>query len=201
MKGIKMKMINTFGAALMIALPLLASAKPVAIDTATSKLSWVGKKVTGQHNGTVNLKGGEIDLEGSTLKGGQFEIDMSSIKVLDITDAKNNEKLTGHLKSDDFFGVDKHPTAKFKITSVKPLKGKKDANVEVTGDLTVKGQTKPITFPAMVDVKDGKGFAKGNISVDRTLFNVRYGSGKFFENLGDKMINDNFDIALDLRTK
>lgn len=197
-----MKMMNTLGAALItVTLPLVATAKPVAIDTGASKLDWVGKKVTGQHNGTVALKSGEVELEGNSIKGGQFDIDMSSIKVLDLTDEKNNAKLTGHLKSDDFFGVEKHPTAKFKITSVKPVKGKKDANVEVTGDLTVKGQTNQITFPALVDVKDGKASAKGNISIDRTKYNVRYGSGKFFDNLGDKMINDNFDIALDLKTK
>ena len=196
-----MKMTNTIGAALIVALPLIASAKPVSIDTSTSKLNWVGKKVTGQHNGTVNLKSGEVDLDGSAVKGGQFVIDMTSIADTDLTDAKNNAKLTGHLKSEDFFGVEKNPTATFKITSIKPVKGKKDANVEVTGDLTVKGQTNPVTFPAMVEVKDGKASAKGNISVDRTKFNVRYGSGKFFDNLGDKMINDSFDIALDLKTK
>jgi polyisoprenoid-binding protein YceI len=186
---------------LTLALPLTASAKPVAIDTSSSSIKWVGKKVTGQHNGTVNLKSGEVDVEGNKVNGGHFEIDMTSIKVLDLTDAKDNAKLTGHLKSDDFFGVEKNPVATFKITSVKPLKGKKDANAEITGDLTIKGITNPVTFPAWVEAKDGKGSAKGKFPIDRTLYNVRYNSGKYVPNIGDKMIYDNFDVEIDIKTK
>jgi polyisoprenoid-binding protein YceI len=179
----------------------MALAKPVELDTTASSAKWLGKKVTGQHNGTVNLKSGTVDIEKGAVKGGEFEIDMASIKDSDITDEKNNAKLVGHLKSDDFFGVEKNPTAKFKIKSVKELKGNKEANSEVTGDLTVKGKTETITFPAQIDVKGDKATAKAKIVVDRTKFDVRYGSGKFFENLGDKMINDNFDLEVDLKTK
>jgi polyisoprenoid-binding protein YceI len=179
----------------------LALAKPVELDTAASSAKWLGKKVTGQHNGTVALKSGTVDLEKGAVKGGEFEIDMATIKNEDIKDEKNNTKLVGHLKSDDFFGVEKHPTAKFKIKSVKELKGNKEATHEVTGDLTIKGKTETVTFPAQIDVKGEKATAKAKIVVDRTKFDVRYGSGKFFENLGDKMINDNFDFEVDLKTK
>src|SRR5688572_29932417 len=98
-----------------------AHAKPTSIDTKKSLINWVGKKVTGQHNGRVWFKAGQVDIDKNLLKGGNFEIDMSSIKVDDLKDPEYNAKLTGHLKSDDFFGVDKHPTSKFKITSVKAV--------------------------------------------------------------------------------
>ncbi len=178
-----------------------ALAKPVDLDSAGSSLKWTGKKVTGQHTGTVALKSGNVDLDKNAIKGGEFEIDMASIKDSDITSEKDNAKLVGHLKSDDFFGVEKNPTAKFKITSVKELKGQKDATHEVTGDLTIKGKTAPVTFPAKIEIKGDKATAKGTVTVDRTKYDVKYGSGKFFENLGDKMINDNFELALDLKTK
>jgi polyisoprenoid-binding protein YceI len=161
----------------------------------------LGKKVTGQHNGTVALKSGKVDLDGKTLKGGKFEIDMNSIVVEDLKDPTYNAKLTGHLKSDDFFGVAKFPTSTFVITSVKPVKNEKDATHEITGDLTIKGITQPVTFPAKVEFKDGEAHAKGKAMVDRTKYNIRYGSGKFFENLGDKMISDNFEMDLDLAAK
>jgi polyisoprenoid-binding protein YceI len=176
-----------------------AFAKPTPIDTKKSVINWVGKKVTGKHNGRVWLKTGSVDLDKNTIKGGDFVIDMASIKVDDLKDPDYNGKLTGHLKSDDFFGVAAHPTSTFKITSVKPLK--KDGNThEITGDLTIKNITKSVSFPAKVDIKGNKATAKGTLKVDRTLFDVKYGSGKFFDNLGDKMINDEFEIELDIKT-
>lgn len=178
-----------------------AEAKTVALDPAASTINWVGKKVTGQHHGTVNLKAGEVELANNTIKGGNFEIDMNSIKDIDLTDEGYNKKLITHLKSDDFFGVEKYPTSTFKITSVKSLAGVKDANTQITGDLTIKGTTESISFPAQVEVNGEKATAKANLKVDRTKHNVRYGSGKFFQNLGDKMINDEFELALDLKTK
>lgn len=179
----------------------IAFGKTVEIDPAKSKVGWTGKKVAGQHNGTVSVKSGQVDLEGDTLKGGEVLIDMSSIKNEDLKDPEFNAKLTGHLKSDDFFGVEQHPTSKFKISSIKALKGKKDATHEISGDLTIKGVTHPVSFPAKIEVKDGTASAKGKLKIDRTKYNVKYGSGKFFENLGDKMINDEFELDLDLKSK
>jgi polyisoprenoid-binding protein YceI len=179
----------------------LAANKTMQIDTTQSKVGWLGKKVTGQHNGSVALKSGSIEMDAKGIKGGQFEIDMTSINNEDLKDAGYNKKLVDHLRSDDFFSVAKHPMSTFVIKSVKPLTGNKDATHEITGDLTIKGITQPVTFPAQVEVKGNKASAKGKVVIDRTKFDVRYGSGKFFQNLGDKMIDDNFEITLDLKTK
>ncbi|HUP57575.1 MAG TPA: YceI family protein, partial [Bdellovibrionota bacterium] len=100
-----------------------------------------------------------------------------------------------------FFGVDKHPVSTFEITSVKPLAGSPEATHEIAGKLTIKGHTEEVTFPAKVSVEDKKATAHGKVKVDRTKYNIRYGSGKFFDNLGDKMINDDFEIELDLTSK
>lgn len=197
----KMTTTATLMAALLSITPA-AFAKPSAIDATQSSVRWTGKKVIGdKHVGTVAVKSGQVEFDGNNLKGGEVVIDMTSIKNEDVKDAGYNAKLTGHLKSDDFFGVDKNPTANFKITSVKALKGGKDATHEIKGDLTIKGTTLPVTFPAKVEVKDGTASAKGKLSVDRTKYGIRYGSGKFFENLGDKMISDEFDLEIELKSK
>jgi polyisoprenoid-binding protein YceI len=177
-----------------------AFAQSVPVDPAQSQIRWLGKKVTGSHHGTITLKSGRIVIERDALQGGQFEIDMTSIRDEDLADADYNAKLVGHLKSDDFFGVEKFPVSTFRITSVKPLRAK-GATHEITGDLTIKGITHPVTFPATLRVQDGLAQARGKISVDRTKYGIRYGSGKFFENLGDKLINDTFEIELDVRSR
>jgi polyisoprenoid-binding protein YceI len=115
---------------------------------------------------------------------------LKSIKDLDITDANYNQKFIGHISSGDFFEVEKFPTATFVITKV--------AGNQVTGNLTVKGITKSITFPAEIAVKGGKVTAKANITIDRTDFNIRYGSKKFFESIGDKAIYDDFALTVSL---
>lgn len=176
--------------------------KKVEVDTSASSLKWLGKKVTGQHDGTVALRSGYFEVAGTELKGGTFEIDMQSIANTDLKDKDANSKLVGHLKSDDFFSVEKNPTATLKITNVKPLAKPVDGKThEITGDLTVKGKTHPVTFPAMVEVKSDHVKAKGTVTVDRTKYDVKYGSGKFFQNLGDKVINDEFTIDLDVVSK
>jgi len=175
-------------------------AKTQAVDFDQSKVLWTGKKVTGQHNGHLKLKSGQVEVDGKTIKSGLFEIDMDSIVVEDLKDAGYNKKLSDHLRSDDFFAVAKFPTSTLKINSLKPLKAK-GATHEVAGDLTIRGITHPITFPVAIEFKDGKATAKGSVSVDRTKYNVRYGSGKFFKGLGDKMIDDNFNIEFLVQTK
>lgn len=168
------------------------------VDAKESKLGWVGKKVVGQHNGELLLKSGELTFEGDALKGGEFTIDMTSIKVLDLTDPKYNSDLTGHLKSDDFFSADKFPEAKFKLTKVKKLA---DGTWEAKGPMTIKGISNEITVPLKVDVKDGVLVATGKTVLDRTKWNVKFRSGKFFQDLGDKLIYDNFDIEVSLKAK
>lgn len=192
---------KTFVFAALLAVGLTAQAnKPMPLDTATSSLKWTGSKITkDSHWGTVALKEGSVTFTKDIPTAGSFVIDMTSIKCDDLTDAKMNGRLVGHLKSDDFFSVDKHPTATFKIT--KATAGK-NGEVTITGDLTIKGITKPITFPATVKNEGGVYAASGKLKFNRTDWDVKYNSGKFFDpkKLGDKLINDDIEIEINLRT-
>ncbi len=174
-----------------------ASAAIYEVDPQATELRWLGKKVTGQHNGALRVKGGQIQVKDGAVTGGRVLIDMASIVVLDITDPDSNAKLAGHLKSDDFFSVDKHPTAEFVITGVKPAQNAKEGepNSVVTGSLTIKGVTHPLEFSAAVTVQGNAAKASAaGVQVDRTLYDIRYGSGKFFENIGNKAIDDIFTL-------
>jgi len=185
--------------ALIKALALGAAAAEWPVLTKGSTLKWTGTKVTGAHNGSVALKSGSVVVDGKKLAGGQFEIDMNSITVEDLQGG-SKDKLTAHLKSADFFEVDKYPTAKFVIKKVSPLKNDKEGNTHtVSGELTMKGKTKPLSFPARISVGDKSAEAVAKVKVDRTKWDVRYGSGKFFKGLGDKMIHDEFTLDLDLK--
>ncbi|OUJ76174.1 YceI family protein [Hymenobacter crusticola] len=173
------------------------------LEPQLSTLGWVGKKVTGQHNGTVDFKEGEVLVKGNQVTGGTFVVDMTTLKDEDIKDAGGNGKLVGHLKSEDFFSVEKNPTATFKITSLAPIKGAAaDAdNMTVTGDLTIKGITNSITFPAKVGVKNGLAAASGTATVDRTKYDIKFRSKSFFENLGDKVIDNDFMMTFNVIAK
>lgn len=160
-----------------------------------SEIVWRGYKVTGKHHGIVSLKSGDLEMEDGKLTGGEFEIDMTSIEVKDLQ-GEYAGKLEGHLKSGDFFGIEKHPTAKFVITQV--VSRGKPGDYKIVGNLTIKDITKEIKFQANVKEEDGKKVATANITVDRSEFNVRYGSGSFFDNLGDKTIYDEFDLEVKL---
>ncbi|MNX43712.1 hypothetical protein D3C86_741710 [compost metagenome] len=170
--------------------------KPVTytVDAAQSTITWLGKKVTGAHNGTIALKSGSLNVNGKNVTGGTFVIDMTSIK-----DADGSAKLEGHLKADDFFGSAKFPTSTFVITKVTGS----GVNVNVSGNLTIKGITKPLSFPATVTANaDGTVSAlAGKIAVDRTKYDIRYGSKSFFDSIGDKAIDDNFEIGVKLIAK
>lgn len=186
-----MKLLNIAVGLMFVA--SVAAAETLKVDPKASKIEWVGKKVTGQHNGTVNIKSGTVTVDKGAITGGTFEIDMTSIAVLDL-EGDSNAKLTGHLKSDDFFGVEKYPTATFVITNVK--------NGVVNGNLTIKEKTNPVSFTANMAISKGALTAKADdVKVDRTLYDVRYGSGKFFENLGDKTIYDDFILDITLVAK
>ncbi|MPR32859.1 YceI family protein [Cytophagaceae bacterium SJW1-29] len=170
------------------------------IDTSKSELKWNGKKVTGEHYGTIDLKEGTFTLDGTKLTGGSFVADMNTIVVQDVTDKEFNGKLTGHLKSDDFFAVEKHPTASFIVTSATP---KGNGTVDVAGNLTIKGITKPVSFPVTVTpTKDGA-MVKGTLVVDRSKYDMKFRSKSFFDaaTLGDKMVYDDFTIEMDLVAK
>ncbi len=179
-----------------------AEAAPVAVplDTNSSVISWVGKKVTGEHRGTVRISSGEALLSDGVLVGGNFNVDLSSIRVGDIDDPEDNQKLTKHLKSEDFFAASLYPAANFTITKAEAIPGAKAgaANYKVVGDLSIKGIKREVQFPVTVVMENGKARATAKFELDRTKWGVRYGSGQFFENLGDKLIYDNFEVAFDV---
>lgn len=186
----------------LLILPLLAimaMAATVAtkynVNTNASNIIWKGYKVTGEHSGNVKLKNGSLDLTDGKLTGGSFEVDMTSITCTDMQ-GEYGDKLVGHLKSEDFFGVDKYPTAKFVITKAIPTDTK--GNYKIVGNLTIKWTTKEVKFNAFVSEKDGIVNASGKLSIDRSDYEVKYGSGSFFDGLGDKTIYDNFDLQLSL---
>ena len=195
------KAINFFGLLFTISLVAFAFTNPVevetyTVDTEASTMEWFASKVTGKHNGTVNVKSGSLDFTDGALTGGSFEIDMTTIAVTDLT-GNMAEKLKGHLMSEDFFGVEKFPTAKFVISSVAP-RGT-DGDYTVKGDLTIKESTNPIRFIAKVTTDNGKVMAAAEeIMIDRSEYNVKYGSGSFFGNLGDKTIYDEFTLKVNL---
>jgi polyisoprenoid-binding protein YceI len=161
------------------------------VNVSQSKVTWKGYKVTGSHDGTIDLQSGFLMMDGKKLTGGEFVIDMTSITNTDMTSGNGKEKLEGHLKSDDFFGVEKHPTAKLVIKSSESFNKN---SYTVKGDLTIKGITKPITL--VISMFENK--ATATMKVDRSKFDVRYGSGSFFDDLGDKTIYDEFDLVVDL---
>lgn len=167
-----------------------------AVNTEESTAKWLAKKVTGEHYGTVNFSTGKLLFDHGTFAGGEFEINMESLKVTDVTDENSNQKLTGHLKSDDFFSTEKHKAATFKITSIKNNNAEDKSSYDIVGDMTIKGITKSIEFPAKVYVlKDGVS-AYAKIEVNRTDFDIKYRSGSFFDDLGNKMIEDKFQLDI-----
>jgi polyisoprenoid-binding protein YceI len=165
----------------------------LAADTSKTTLSWLGEKVTGQHNGTLKLQSGWINWKDNKIESGEFTIDMVSIK-----EATGNARLEGHLKSDDFFAVGKFPTARLVLTGSDSFE---KGSAVVKGTLTIKGITNPIEFKSNMQKKDEGVWFYSNISVDRTKYDVKYGSGSFFDNLGDKVIYDEFKLKVALFVK
>lgn len=166
-------------------------AEKKVVKTEESTITWKAYKVTGSHEGTINLASGNLEFDNNTLIGGAFVVDMTTINTTDL-EGEYKDKLDGHLHSDDFFGTATHKTAALEITQV-TASGKNA--YDVTGNLTIKNITKEVNFS--MSVYGSK--ATANLKVDRSEFNVRYGSGSFFDNLGDKTIYDEFDLVVDLQ--
>ena len=180
---------------LLFALVFAAThAQTFNLDLSKSTLNWHAEKITGFHEGTVDLKSGSFKIEKDKIVSGTFVINMSTVADVDLTDAGYNQKLVGHLKSPDFFDVAKFPEATFTLT--KPVDLTKSVT-EVHGNLTIKGITKPLTFKTVI-LKNGNtiSFNANSIVVDRTVYNIKYGSGTFFTDLGDKVIYDEFTLKL-----
>jgi polyisoprenoid-binding protein YceI len=186
-----MKNLKSIALALVVVLSTAVTAQTKNINTSTSTIEWVGKKVTGQHNGTVNFKDGALVLKKNKVVGGTFTVDMTSLTATDLS-GEYQGKLNGHLKADDFFGTDKFPTATLVFKKI----ATKSANVyNVTADLTIKGITKPVTFELTVSGNT----ATTAFNVDRTKYDIKYGSKSFFDSIGDKAISDEFELKVALK--
>ncbi|KAA3648576.1 MAG: YceI family protein [Bacteroidetes bacterium] len=172
--------------------------KVYKVDQKVSSVEWLAKKVTGSHDGTITIEKGEIEETDGMITGGIIHIDMNGIVVTDIKDKSTNAKLLGHLMSDDFFGVKDFPSASLKINDSKQIEGNKHL---IMGDLTIKGKTHPIEIPTTLLKEDGKLVAIGEATVDRTKYDIKYGSGQFFEGLGDRMIYDEFTVKFKVGAK
>lgn len=162
------------------------------IDATASTVAWTGKKLAGSHEGTIQLQEGVLSFtEEGELSGGEFIMNMNSIEVTDLT-GESKEQLEGHLKNDDFFSVDRFNTSKLVITKAVQNSGN---TYTVTGDLSIKGKTEPVTF----DMEVNEGTAAATVVIDRTKYGIRYGSGSFFSNLGDNTIKNNFSLDVNLK--
>lgn len=195
----RLKLTSLFLSIVVVALSAFKNPAPKTItykvDLEKSALTWTGKKLTGSHSGSINLKSGTLAFSGKKLIEGGFIIDMNSIK-----DADKSEGLEKHLKADDFFGTDKFPTSSFVI---KKITNTNANTVNITGNLTIKGVSNSITFPATVAwAADGSVIANADkITIDRTKWGIKYKSKSVFTDLGDKFIYDDFELSVKLVAK
>ena len=167
--------------------------KNFKIVSTQSNIDWVGKKVTGAHNGTIAIREGEIVLNDGKLTGGKIIVDTTSIKILDVTDPATNAQFAGHLASDDFFSSDKYPEATLEITKV--------SGSYVEGNLTIKGITHPTVFEIVVKVNGDQLTATGKLVIDRTKYEMKFRSGNFFKDLGDTLIYNDFELSVNVTAK
>ncbi|MDZ7776240.1 MAG: YceI family protein [Bacteroidales bacterium] len=170
----------------------IAQTNTVDLNENSGTVEWEGKKIGGSHNGEIDIKDGQLTFNNKELTKAHIVIDMSSIVNHDLEDQESNQKLVGHLKSDDFFGVKTYPEATFKSTSIAP---KGSGKYMVTGNMTIKGTTNPVEFPLEMNTSKKAFSAEGTFKIDRSKYDVRYGSRSFFDNLGDKAIYDDFEIS------
>ena len=187
------KTITTAFLALAVITGAKASVDPIkkSINVEESTIIWTGKKVLGQHTGTINLKSGELEMDGDKLIGGNFVVDMTTITVTDLEAGKGKEKLEGHLNSADFFDTTEFSEASFVITKVFTSGN----GYSVEGDLTIKGTT----LATKVKMSINGDTLTSNVDVNRTKYGVRYGSASFFDNLKDNAISDNFELVVNLK--
>ncbi|TGD56594.1 YceI family protein [Flavobacterium humi] len=168
------------------------------IVTAKSNIDWTGRKVTGAHNGTINIKEGRFLFTEGQLTGGNVIIDTTSIKILDIADPDTNAQFAGHLASDDFFSIEKFPTAAFETTAAKQ---NPNGRYLLEGNLTIKGITHPAKLEAEVNSTGGTLTLSGKLTLDRTLYGIKFRSGNFFKDLGDTLIYNDFELDIDITAK
>jgi len=175
-----------------------------AVNTSDSKIEWKGFKPTGTHTGTINLNDGNLTIDDGKLESGSFTIDMTSIVVTDL-EGDQKASLESHLmgtvegKEGDFFNVNKYPEAKFEITSVDQME---DGKTTLSGNLTMKGKTQNISIPVNVNTTDEMvSIESETFTIDRTQWDINYGSKSVFDNLGDKFINDDMELTIMVKAK
>lgn len=171
--------------------------KYVEIDTKESVVTWKGSMLIAseEHIGYVHISKGELMIEKGQLVGGTVEIDMNTIEY---KDKKNKNTPVNHLKSPDYFDVEKFPTSTIEITKVA---SESDKTIKVTGNLTIKGITHPVTFPAQMEVTDGIVKANGKVIIDRTDWGIRYRSGKFYDIVADQTVSDSIEFDINIVAK
>lgn len=172
------------------------------VDSTASKVLWEGSKPAGSHNGTLNVSSGTVSVDGDNITGGKFTLDMNSINVLDLEGDKK-AYLESHLKgladdnADDFFNVNKFPTATFEISKITSLENDTDGTHLVYGNLTLKGITKQVGFKTNIANSEDKiTVSSSKFTIDRTDWGIKYGSGKFFDDLKDKVISDDMSLQV-----
>lgn len=178
-----------------------AEGQSLVVDLAASTVNWKGFKPAGSHHGIVAFKSGELYIDGGQLKSGAFVIDMNSINVQDINSENGKEQLEGHLKSADFFDVEKYPEGKFTITGVEELSGSEYTH-RISGNLELKEAVKNISFDTTIS-KDGDTYTAqtATFTIDRTQWGVNYASKNIFKDLKDSFINDDMEISITLVAK
>ncbi len=177
-----------------------ASDDTYLVDKDRSTLGWKGCKDAGCHNGTIQIKEGTLAVDKNDLIAGSFTVDMKTIVDLDLKDIKENDKLVADISSDNFFDVKKYPTTKFEITASEKLKEMDAAgnNYLIKGNLTIKDVTRNISFPAKITIDQKEFLAKAKFSINRSEFNLKYGKGKLFKGIGDKIIHNPIEFNIDL---
>ncbi|MEM9478331.1 MAG: YceI family protein [Verrucomicrobiota bacterium] len=182
-----------------------APAEPAAphgkknLDLGESKVEWLGRNLLNKHWGTLGLQSGSLEFDQGSLICGEFIIDMEAIACTDLAGDPLHDVLVDHLKNDDFFDVEKFPTATFVINEVTefPQAAPSEPNIEIGGDLSLKGVTNPLSFPAVSGLTpDGQAAAQAAFGFDRTAWGVIYGSGKFFHRLAGHMVGDMIEMQL-----
>lgn len=167
------------------------------VNLEKSTLAWSGEKITGSgHKGTVPFSNGSLTInEDGQIEGGEFTLDLSALEVEESDKAKDS--VEKHLKSADFFDTENYPTGTFVITSVE----QGENGLVINGDLTMKGITHPVSFPATLETSEEAMLSTASVTIDRSLWDIRYGSGSFFDDLGDNAIKDEIEISLSIEAK
>ena len=194
--------IRTAAIFITVFVSILTATDTLQVDMENSQIKWIGRKVTGEHSGTLNLSGGWVVLDKNSINSGKFIFNMASISNTDIESPEWKQKLEDHLKSEDFFHTDSFPHA------ILEIKGRQSLIIEnskksdqILADLTIRGITHEIKFPFDLTQSQNNFNAEGSVDIDRTLYNIQYKSGKFFDELGDKLIYDNFTVQFMVQTK